>query len=174
MTKWLKKMHLYGTWKKIVFFLINRIFTGIGSFSCSAKRVLMRSLGHSIGHNTTIVGPIQVSGHIEVGNACWINRNFYVHGNGCVIIGNNCDIAPEVSLLTGGHEIGDHERRAGVGESYKIQIGNGVWIGARATITGNTSIGSGCVIAACACVTRDTSPDGLYGGVPAKLIRSLN
>ena len=174
MIRILKKMHLYGTWKVIVFFLINRFFTGIGSVSCAAKRALMRSLGYSIGHNTTIVGPIQVSGYIEVGNECWINRNFCVHGNGSVKIGNNCDIAPEVSVLTGGHVIGDHERRAGAGESYEINIGNGVWIGARSTILGNTSIGSGCVIAACACVTNDTSPDCLYGGVPAKLIRSLS
>lgn len=174
MILFLKKVHLYGAFRKLCFFLINRIFTGTASFSCCVKRRLLRMIGCPVGKGTTIVSPIMVFGTIDVGENCWINRGFVVHGNGNVSIGNNCDFGPNVSVLTGGHQIGDSRRRAGLGETYDIVIGDGVWVGANSTILGNTIIEAGCVIAACSCVTQNVPRDCLYGGVPAKLIRSLN
>ena len=52
-----------------------------------------------------------------------------------------------------------------------IVIDDGVWIGANATILSGVHIAEGCVIAAGAIVTDDTVPYGIYGGVPAKLIK---
>ena len=78
-----------------------------------------------------------------------------INGNGNVTIGDNCDIAPEVTFQTGGHEIGDASRRAGKEIICSQRVGNGVWIGGRSTIVGNTTIGDSCVIAACACVVHD-------------------
>ncbi|MBR0081779.1 MAG: transferase [Clostridia bacterium] len=169
-----KKLRLYGVHKKICFFLINHIFTGTKSFSCAAKRKLMQAVGNPVGKGTTIVGPITVLGTVSIGENCWINRGFTVHGNGHVSIGDNCDIAPNVTFLTGGHAIGDHARRAGAGETYRIQVGNGCWIGAGSTVLGNTTVEDGSVIAACACVNRDVPKDTLAGGVPAKIIRKLD
>ena len=79
----------------------------------------------------------------------------------------------DVMFLTGNHKIGDKNRRAGWGENHLITIGNGVWIGARSTIVNNTKIGDSCVVAACACVTKDFEDNMLIGGVPAKVIREL-
>ena len=76
--------------------------------------------------------------------------------------------------MTGGHQIGTRDRRAGKGESYHITVGNGTWIGSRSSIVNSVHIGEGCVIAACACVTKDLEEDCIYGGVPAKLIRRLD
>ena len=97
-----------------------------------------------------------------------------MNGNGELEIGDNCDIAPEVTFLTGGHKIGDAERRAGEGVSYKIKIGNGVWIGGRSTVLNNTEVGNSCMIAACSCVNKNVEDNSLVGGVPARLIRKLN
>jgi len=52
-------------------------------------------------------------------------------------------------------------------------VGNGVWIGGRVTVVGNTTIGNSSVVAACACVVRDVEANTLVGGVPAKIIRRL-
>jgi acetyltransferase-like isoleucine patch superfamily enzyme len=92
---------------------------------------------------------------------------------GQVTIGDNCDIAPDVTFLTGGHQMGDHSRRAGKGESYHITVGSGVWIGGRATLLLNTSIGDGSMIAACACVSKDVPADTLVAGVPAKVMKEF-
>lgn len=39
------------------------------------------------------------TGTLCIGANCWIGRNLTVHGNGSVIIGDNCDIAPDVTFL---------------------------------------------------------------------------
>ncbi len=138
-----------------------------------AKRQMLSSIGYQIGEGTKIVGPIFNTGTLIVGQNCWIGHNLKVHGNGTVMIGDNCDVAPDVIFLTGGHQIGDSSRRAGKGETYHIEVGNGTWIGARATVAGNTTIGNGCVIASGACVVNDVEDNLLVGGVPAKFIRKL-
>ncbi len=135
--------------------------------------VYYRSVGHRVGIGTTIVSPVYIIGNVDIGDYCWINRGFTIHGNGLVKIGNNCDIAPEVSFLTGGHKIGAAERRAGDGEVYTITVGNGCWIGSRATILGDTAIGDSSVVACCACIIRDVPSNVLVGGVPARIIRRL-
>ena len=164
-------MAFLGLKRKIVSFSVNRLFVGVKRFE--EKRKLLNWIGHQIGEGTKIVGPIDCTAELEIGKSCWIGKNFVVNGNGKLTIGDNCDIAPEVSFQTGGHEIGTTERRAGKGVKYNIQVGNGCWIGARSTILGGVSIGNGCVIAACACVTKSTEENTLYGGVPAKAIKQL-
>lgn len=53
-------------------------------------------------------------------------------------------------------------------------VGDGCWIGANATILPGVTVAPGCVIAAGAVVTKDTEPDGLYAGVPARRVRDLD
>lgn len=146
-----------------------------GTHFWSIKRTLLSMSGFQIGDGTKIVGPFLVGNvvNIIIGNNCWVGHNFAVEGNGNVVIGNDCDIAPEVSILTGSHEIGDHHRRAGEGVQFSIEIGSGCWVGARSTITGNTKVGDGTVIAACAFVNKDVGEDAVVAGVPARQIKSL-
>ena len=157
--------------KRIVIFIVNHVLNGTRFFA--AKRRLLRSIGYEIGENTKIVGPIHNTGTLRIGANCWIGCNLTVHGNGTVTIGDNCDIAPDVTFLTGGHQMGDHSRRAGKGESYHITVGSGVWIGGRVTLLLNTSIGDGSMIAACACVSKDVPADTMVAGVPAKVMKEL-
>lgn len=155
-----------------VMFAVNHILCGTRFFGI--KRRLLRWVGYEIGSGTKIVGPLFNTGTLRIGADCWIGRGLTVHGNGTVTIGDRCDIGPDVTILTGGHKIGGEDRRAGPGERYDIFVGNGTWIGARSTILGNTRIGAGCVIAACACVTKDVEEHHLVGGVPARVIRELD
>lgn len=52
-----------------------------------------------------------------------------------------------------------------------IDIGHDVWIGARATLLGGVTIGTGAVVAAGALVTKDVPPYAIVAGVPARIIR---
>jgi acetyltransferase-like isoleucine patch superfamily enzyme len=56
-------------------------------------------------------------------------------------------------------------------EFAPIEIGNDVWIGARAIIRDGVKIGDGAIVGAGAVVTRDVPPYAIVGGVPAKIIR---
>lgn len=170
-----KLLHLRGLRYKWVYFRVNKQLAGTKAENFEKKRKLLNKLPNfDIGAGTKIVGPIEVFGKLTVGENCWIGKNFKINGNGIVVIGDCCDIGPEVTFQTGTHEIGATERRAGAGVVCDQSVGNGTWIGGRATILNNTTIGNGCVIAGCACVTKDVADNTMVGGVPAHKIRDLN
>lgn len=90
-----------------------------------------------------------------------------------VRVGKNCAIGMHVLFITGTHELGGRQRRAGAHRSSRVEVGDGVWIGARSMVLPGVSIGDGVVIAAGSVVVDDCDSDFLYGGVPAKKIRAL-
>lgn len=167
----MQKIRIQHIKRVIAITIINVFFSGTHFWSI--KRGLLRFGGATIGKNAKIVGPIHFTCHLTIGENSWIGVGFSAHGNGTVRIGDNCDLAPEVMLLTGSHEIGDHNRRAGRGMSSIIEIGNGCWLGARSTVLGAINIGDGCVIAAGSIVNKSFEPDWLIAGVPANGKRSL-
>ena len=110
---------------------------------------------------------------IVLGDDVFINSGCCFDLSAPVVIGSRAQLAYQVTLVTGGHAIGTHESRAGKHCPAPIHIGEGVWIGARATVLPGVTIGAGAVIAAGALVTRDVPADTLVGGVPARFIRTL-
>lgn len=175
MNRLVKLLHLRGIRRRYVLYRVNHHLAGTKAGCFEKKRRLLNSIeGFEIGEGTRIVGPVEVSGTLETGKNCWIGKNLKINGNGSVTIGDNCDIAPEVTFQTGGHEIDSAERRAGKGKTYHQTVGSGTWIGGRVTVLNSVRIGAGCVVAGCSCVIRDVPDNTLVAGVPAKTIRSLN
>ena len=156
--------------RKYNYFIINNVLDN--QFKPKAfqkKRECFKRLGNKIADDVRIVGPIQSSCKMEIGKGTFVGRCLSCEGNGPVAIGENCDIAPHVTILTGTHEIGDSSRRAGKGITTGVTIGNGTWIGARTMILPGIRIGNGCVIAAGAIVTKDIPDNFMAIGVPAKI-----
>lgn len=150
---------------------VNHLYAGPRCFA--QKRRILNAIGFDLGEGTKVVGPLFCTGMLITGKNCWIGRNLTIHGDGQVIIGSCCDLGPDVTILTGGHTIGGPERRAGKGQTCPVRIGDGCWIGARSTLLGGTTLGTGSVIGACACVTKDVPANTLFCGVPARQIRVL-
>ena len=160
--------------KKIIFlFLINTFMSTTRFFKI--KNILLEWCGYEIGRGTKIVGPINIARNtcLTIGENCWIGKNFTIHGHGDVSIGSNCDIAPEVLFITGSHIVGDESRRAGEGISFKISIGDGCWVGARATLMENITIGKGVVVGSCSLVNKSISKNLIIAGVPAKELKKI-
>ncbi|TFV64679.1 acyltransferase [Geodermatophilus sp. DF01-2] len=111
--------------------------------------------------------------HLEIGRGSFVNMSLTVGANADVVLGERVYLGPGVSLLPSSHELGPRTQRAGATVSAPIRIGDGAWLGAGVTVLGGVTIGAGCVIAAGAVVARDTEPDTLHGGVPARFIRRL-
>lgn len=98
-------------------------------------------------------------------------------------IGNFVSIAEEVVfLLSGGHEVETFTTYPFKKNFFKkreseslckgpIIVQDDVWIGYRVTILSGVTIGQGAIIGAGAVVTKDLEPYGIYGGVPATLIK---
>lgn len=156
----------------LVMFVVNHLCDGAYLFE--VKRKLLNAIGYSLGEGTKVVGPIYCTAKLKTGSDCWLGRNFTIHGNGSVEIGDNCDIAPDVTLLTGRHGNDSEEPGDGKRRNDSITVGEGCWIGAGATLSRNVTIGKGCMVLASACVMKNMPENTLIGGVPARIVRKLD
>lgn len=111
--------------------------------------------------------------NIYIGRNTFINYNCYFNTEGGIKIGENCNIAYQVTFCTSTHEIGDKSRRAGKNISKPIEVKDGTWIGARSLIMPGVTIEEGCIISAGSVVTKNCEANGLYAGVPAKRVKDL-
>lgn len=111
-------------------------------------------------------------GTLDIGPRTFINGGVSICAQESVIIGANCAIGNYTLIMdTDFHNVSDHTQPA---QSAPVVIEDNVWLAARVTILKGVRIGQGAVVATGAVVTRDVPPFTLVGGVPAKIIRSLN
>jgi len=141
------------------------------------KRALLRMAGLTVGRNVRVVSSARfVTPFVELGDNTFVGHECLLiaaHGSR-IRIGRNVDLAPRCSLITGSHEIGGPDQRAGRGFAKDIVIEDGVWAGTGVTVVAGVRVGAGAVLAAGSLVARDVKPHTLYGGNPARLIRRLD
>lgn len=141
------------------------------------RSILLRLAGVDLGKDARICGSgwIYGRGHLSVGDGSWLSPKviIHTHADARIQIGDRCDIGPGVKFITGGHLMGNSQRRAGAGTAKSIVIGNGTWVGAESTILGGVTIGEGCIVAAGSVVTKDVPPNVLVAGVPASVKKQL-
>lgn len=122
-------------------------------------------------HRHVLIAPY--GGSIKIGNGVSINPFSVIYGHGGLVIGNDVRIATHVVIVPMNHGFDDPNtpiRKQPI-VARGIRIGDDVWIGAGARILDGVDIAKGCVIGAGAVVTKSTVPYGIYGGVPARLLR---
>lgn len=113
------------------------------------------------------------NGSIRLGDDCSVNPYSIIYGHGGVTIGNSVRIAAHTVIVSANHVFDDPEapiRTQGY-SAQGITIGDDVWIGAGVRILDGVTICSGSIIAAGAVVTQSALKRGIYGGVPAKLLK---
>jgi len=119
--------------------------------------------------------------------------HFELGPDASVVIGRFCTLVGAVVCSDGDVRIGDHvfishevviadspwvvppQAAAGAirgsGPRPRIEIGDDVWIGARATIVGDVRIGDGAIVGAGAVVTADVPAGCVVAGNPARVVR---
>ena len=109
-----------------------------------------------------------------MGNNVGVGSNSFLGCAGGVVIGDDTIIGNYVSFHAENHNFSNPDvpiRAQGVSHQG-INVGQGCWIGAKATILDGANIGDGCIIAAGALVTQGNyESNSIYGGVPAKFIK---
>jgi maltose O-acetyltransferase len=105
--------------------------------------------------------------HVTIGRDTIIGDHCFLDGRAPLTIGDHVGIASQVLIYNDEHDIHSSD----YGNSFgPVTIKDYVFIGPRAIILPNVTIGRGAVVAAGAVVTKDI-PDGeIWGGVPAKKI----
>ncbi len=117
--------------------------------------------------------------HCDYGSNISVGDNFYANFD-CIMldvnqinIGNNCFMAPRVSLYTAGHPIDKQVRNSNLEYGYPINIGNDVWIGGSVTINPGVTIGDNVVIGSGSVVTKDIPSNVVACGNPCKVVRQI-
>lgn len=133
------------------------------------RRFFYRFSGIKIGKGSTIhmYTRFYDPRNIEIGEDTIVGEFAVLDGREKLKIGNHVAIASEVMIYNSEHNINDKNFKAING---KVIIDDYVFIGPRAIILPNVTIGKGAVIAAGAVVTKDVPPFAIVGGVPAKII----
>ena len=126
-----------------------------------------QSVVESFSCNNNAVGDVVIGDHTRIG----------LHNTiiGPVSIGSHVNLAQGITVTALNHNFSEPNKRIdeqGV-STQEIVINDDVWIGANAVILPGVTIGSHCVVAAGAVVTKDI-PDGcIVAGVPAKIIKQI-
>ena len=113
---------------------------------------------------------------IEIGSDSLIGEYSVIRGQGGVRIGDRVYTSPFTQIIAVNHVFDDPKRpfvEQGI-TAEGIVIEDDVWLGAGAVVTDGVRIGKGAVVAAGAVVTKDVPPHTVVGGVPAKLIKTID
>ena len=111
--------------------------------------------------------------HIKVGKYFFANYNCTIIDVADVIIGDYCQMAPNVAIYTAGHPVYPSTRNTAYEYGKEIVIGDNVWIGGNSVILPGVHIGNDVVIGAGSVVTKDIPDRCIAAGNPCKVIRKI-
>lgn len=143
-------------------------FIKIGSYTFFNRYATITAIGKRLNQS--------FSPELEIGEKCNFGEYTHITCVNKIKIGDNCLTGRWVTISDNSHGLTDKDslliepRLRPVVSKGSIIIGNNVWIGEKATILGNVTIGDGVVIAANAVVTKDVPSYCVVAGVPAKII----
>ena len=109
---------------------------------------------------------------LSLGDDVYIGFNSYL-GEGEIILQNEVLIGNFVSLTASNHLAKNGSFRFGGNEQKSICIGRGTWVAAHACVLAGVQIGSGCLVAAGAIVTKSFSDNVVIAGMPAQEIKKI-
>lgn len=157
-------------------FATRKILVQMNNSSDAAEiRALLSKITCSeLDESVTVFAPLYINygKNTKIGKNVFINFDCVFLDLGGITIEENVLIAPKVSLLSEGHPLYSQERQSLV--PGHILIKKNAWIGAGATILAGVTIGENAVVAAGAVVSRDVPANTVVGGIPAKIIKSIN
>lgn len=133
------------------------------------KLLLLRWFGARIGKGVVVKPHVRIKNpwRLTVGDHCWIGQNVWIDNIEDVTIGDHVCVSQLVYFCTGSH---DHQKTTFDLVARPIAVGNGAWVGARATLLGGVEVGANAIVAAGSVVNRSVQDCEFVGGVPAKVI----
>lgn len=154
--------------------LQNQIHQRFGTDPDGAMDLVRELFGH-FGQGAFIRPPLFVDygTYVHVGARTMINYNLTALDVAPIVIGDDCQIGPNVQLLTPTHPVEPKPRRDKLEAALPITIGDNVWLGGGVIVLPGVTIGDNSVVGAGAVVTKSIPADVVAVGNPARLIRPL-
>ncbi len=166
-----RRAHLFAV--DLLFNLLVNKIAGARLVPRNMRWLLMRAAGMRTHPSMIAPGIFFGSNRIELGPGVQLSPQTFFDGAGRTVVEAGVGIGPRCLIITGAHDIGGPERRAGKLAPEPIVIEAGAWLGAGVTVLPGVRIGAGAVIAAGSVVVHDCEPNGVYAGVPARHLRTL-
>ncbi|MBM7389712.1 maltose O-acetyltransferase [Clavibacter michiganensis] len=141
----------------------------------AAARPLLEELLGSLGSDAFVKPPLYVDygENIRIGARTFVNYNLTALDVAAITIGEDCQIGPNVQLLTPTHPVDPGPRRDKLEAARPITIGDNVWLGGGVIVCPGVSIGDDSVIGAGSVVNRDIPAGVVAVGNPARVIREI-
>ncbi|MEV5102908.1 sugar O-acetyltransferase [Streptomyces massasporeus] len=140
----------------------------------SARPMLSELLG-AVGEGVDLRPPVYVDygSNISIGARTFVNYNLTALDVARITIGEDCQIGPNVQLLTPTHPVEPEPRRDKLEAARPIVIGDNVWLGGGVIVCPGVTIGDNAVVGAGAVVTRDVPANVVAVGNPARPVRNF-
>lgn len=137
------------------------------------REIMSRLTGKTIDGTFRLYPPFYADfgKNIRFGKEVFINSGCHFQDQGGIEIGDGTMIGHNIVLATINHDLNPANNRKN--HYAPVKIGNHVWIGSNATILPGVTIGDWAVVAAGAVVTKDVPELTVVGGVPAKVLKTL-
>ncbi|MFF5725299.1 sugar O-acetyltransferase [[Kitasatospora] papulosa] len=140
-----------------------------------AARAILAELLDSVGEGVDVRPPLYVDygSNITIGARTFVNYHLTALDVARITIGEDCQIGPNVQLLTPTHPVEPGPRRDKLEAALPITIGDNVWLGGGVIVCPGVTIGDNSVIGAGAVVTKDIPADVVAVGNPARVVRGV-
>jgi putative colanic acid biosynthesis acetyltransferase WcaF len=134
------------------------------------RRALLRLFGAKIGRGVIIKPGVRIKfpWRLEIGDDSWLGEEVWIDNLDSVRIGANCCISQGAYICTGSHDWSS-ETFDLVAKS--VQIKDGAWIAARATVGPGVVVGQGAVLALGSVATQPLRDWSVYRGSPAVFLK---
>lgn len=110
---------------------------------------------------------------MSVGNNVYFAMNNVIFAHGNLYIGDDVMFGPSCVLTTGNHSYMNGSYRFGAPIEQPVVINDGAWVGANCVILPGAVLPAKSVLGAGAVLTSSRHKDeGIYVGIPAKMIKS--
>ncbi|SDL66688.1 maltose O-acetyltransferase [Glycomyces sambucus] len=116
---------------------------------------------------------VDYGANIRIGARSFANFGLVALDVAAITIGEDCQIGPNVQLLTPTHPLEPGPRRDKLEAAKPITLGDNVWLGGGVIVCPGVHIGDNTVVGAGAVVTRDLPANVVAVGNPARVIREL-
>lgn len=141
----------------------------------AAVAVLAELLG-TLGEGAFVKPPLFVDygENLHVGARTFVNYNLTALDVAEIRIGTDCQLGPNVQLLTPTHPVAPTPRRDRLEAARPITIGDNVWLGGGVIVCPGVTIGDNTVVGAGSVVVHDLPANVLAVGSPARVVREIS
>jgi putative colanic acid biosynthesis acetyltransferase WcaF len=134
------------------------------------KIIILKLFGAKIGTGVVIKPSVNIKYPwlLTIGNYCWIGENVWIDNLAQVTLGNDVCVSQGALLLCGNH---NYKKTSFDLIVQPITLHNGVWIGAKCTVTGGVIAASHALLTVGSVASTALDTYSIYRGNPAIKIK---